>query len=190
MDDGGQRFGRYRVDLEAYERRVRTGPCFVCGIVAADPETPAHHIVYEDGDTIAFLNRHPTLYGYTLVAPKDHRAEVTGDFTEEEYLDMQRVVRMVAEAVREEVGAERVYLLSLGSKQGNAHVHWHIAPLPPGVPYGEQQFAALMLEKAGALEIPEGEKAALAARIRRSIERLESVRPRRNTRTFHPKEER
>ncbi len=67
--------------------------------------------------------------------------------------------------MREEVGAERVYILSLGSNEGNAHVHWHVVPLPPGVPYEEQQFAALMLETAGALDIPEEEKAALAARI-------------------------
>jgi len=28
----------------------------------------------------------------------------------------------------------RVYILSLGSQQGNKHVHWHSAPLPFGVP--------------------------------------------------------
>ncbi len=63
------------------------------------------------------------------------------------------------------LGAERVYILSLGSNQGNAHVHWHVVPLPPGTPYEEQQFAAIMLETAGALKIPDGEKAALAARV-------------------------
>jgi diadenosine tetraphosphate (Ap4A) HIT family hydrolase len=47
----------------------------------------------------------------------------------------------VAEAVRQEVGAERVYLLSFGSNQGHSHVHWHVAPLPSGVPYREQQQA-------------------------------------------------
>jgi len=174
---GGHRqgFGRYKVDLDAYERRVRTGSCFVCGIVARDPNTPSHHIVYEDGKTIAFFNRYPTLYGYTLVAPKDHKEQATGDFTEGEYVDFQRTVHRISEAVRQEVGAERVYLLSLGSQQGNAHVHWHVAPLPPGVPYREQQFAALMLEEKGALDIPEAEKATLAARIRHRVERMESL---------------
>ncbi len=41
------------------------------------------------------------------------------------------------------VSTERLYGLSLGSHGGNAHVHWHVAPLPPGVPYREQQYAAL-----------------------------------------------
>jgi len=62
-----------------------------------------------------------------------------------------------------------VYILSLGSNQGNAHVHWHIVPLPPGTPYEKQQFAAVMLETAGALRIPDREKADLAARIGRRM---------------------
>ena len=162
-------FERYAPDLDAYHARSRTGPCFVCGIVARDPDFPGHHVVYENDDAIAFFNRWPTQYGYTLVAPKEHREQATGDFTVEEYLELQRVVYRVAEAVREEVGAVRVYVLSLGSNEGNAHVHWHVVPLPPGVPYGEQQFAALMRETAGALDIPEEEKAALAVRVRRRV---------------------
>ena len=163
-------FERYQPDLDAYVRRVRTGPCFICAIVSRDPDFPDHHIVYEDEGTIVFLTMHPTQYGYTLVAPKEHREQVAGDFTAEEYLGLQRIVHSVAEAVREEVGAERVYILSLGSNQGNAHVHWHVVPLPPGTPYEEQQFAALMLETTGALKIPEGEKAALAVRIGQRME--------------------
>ena len=77
--------------------------------------------------------------------------------------------------MREEVGAERVYLLSLGSNQGNAHVHWHVVPLPPGTPYEEQQFVALMLETVGALEIPEKEQASLAARIGRRMEESQEM---------------
>ena len=169
MMAGVSRRERYLPDLDAYHGRARTGPCFVCGIVARDPGFAGHHIIYEDEDAIAFFNRWPTQRGYTLVAPKEHREQATGDFTVEEYLVLQRVVHRAAEAMREEVGAERVYILSLGSNQGNAHVHWHVVPLPPGTPYEEQQFAAVMLETAGALDIPEAEKAALAARIGRRM---------------------
>jgi diadenosine tetraphosphate (Ap4A) HIT family hydrolase len=164
-------FERYQPDLDAYVRRVRTGPCFVCAILARDPAFPDHHIVYEDEDAIVFLTMNPAQYGYTLVAPNEHKEHVPDDFTVEEYLGLQRVVHSVAEAVREEVEAERMYVLSLGSNQGNAHVHWHVAPFLSGTPYEEQQFAAVMLETAGALKIPDGEKAALAARIRRRMQR-------------------
>ena len=160
---------RYLPDLTAYHERAKTDPCFVCGIMARDPDFAGHHILCEDDDAIAFLSRWPTQRGYALVAPKAHREQATGDFAVEEYLALQRVVYRVSEAVREEVGAERVYILSLGSNEGNAHVHWHVVPLPPGTPYEDQQFAAVMLETAGALDMPEDEKAALAARIRRRI---------------------
>jgi diadenosine tetraphosphate (Ap4A) HIT family hydrolase len=117
--------------------------------VPGDPEFPGHPVVYQDEFAIAFLTTNPTQYGYALVCPKEHREQATGDFSMEEYLGLQRLVYGVAEAVREEVGAERMYVFSLGSNQGNAHVHWHVVPLPPGVPYERQQFAALMLESAG-----------------------------------------
>ncbi len=162
---------RYLPDLDAYHERARNGPCFVCGIVNRDPDFAGHHLVYEDDRTIAFFSKWPTQRGYTLVAPKEHREQATADFAVGEYLNLQRIVYRVAEAVREEVGAERVYVLSLGSNQGNAHVHWHVVPLPPGTPYGEQQHAAIMLETAGALEMPEGEKAALADLVRLRLER-------------------
>jgi diadenosine tetraphosphate (Ap4A) HIT family hydrolase len=163
-------FERYQPDLQAYVRRARSGPCFVCAIVSRDPDFPEHHVFYEDDATIAFLNRYPTQYGSALVAPREHKRQVAGDFTVEEYLGLQRVVHKVAEAVREEVGAERVYLLSLGSNQGNSHVHWHVVPLPPGTPYEEQQFVALMLETVGALKISEEKMASLATRIASRME--------------------
>jgi diadenosine tetraphosphate (Ap4A) HIT family hydrolase len=168
-------FERYQPDLDAYERRFQSGSCFVCGIVSRDPDFPKHHVVYEDDAVIAFLNKYPTQYGYTLVAPKEHKERVADDFTLEEYLGLQRVVHQVAKAVGEEVGAERVYLLSLGSNEGNAHVHWHVVPLPPCTPYEEQQFAAIMLERAGAMKIPEEEIVSLAARIGRRVRRSQEM---------------
>ncbi|MGI5219300.1 hypothetical protein [Nocardia sp. CA-290969] len=41
------------------------------------------------------------------------------------------------------VPTERMYLLSLGSQQQDSHIHWQIAPLPPGVPYSDQQHHIL-----------------------------------------------
>jgi diadenosine tetraphosphate (Ap4A) HIT family hydrolase len=151
-------------DIEQYARRSREGPCFVCGILADNPGYP-HHVVYEDADTIAFLSRYPTLLGYCLVAPKRHIESWVHDMEEGEFLALQSVVRRVARAVAATVPNERMYCLSLGSQQGNAHVHWHVAPLPPGVPYDQQQFHALMAEN-GVLKVDEVSQAALAEAIR------------------------
>jgi hypothetical protein len=50
-------------------------------------------------------------------------------------------------------------------------VHWHLAPLPPGVPYDQQQTAALDLSK-GVLTIADEEMASLARSIRQAMELL------------------
>ena len=160
---------REAVDLEGYIRRSQTGPCFICGIIERKAPYTDNHIIYEDDMAIVFLNKYPTLYGYTLVAPKEHREQATGDFTVEEYLALQRLIYTVAEAVRQEVPTERMYILTLGSQQGNRHVHWHIAPLPPGVPYTQQQLVALNMEH-GILKLSSEEMSILAGRIRKRLE--------------------
>jgi len=154
-------------DLVSYTARIRNSPCFICNIL--EGRDIAHHIVYSDDLAIAFLNKYPTLYGYTLVAPVEHREHVTGDFSIDEYIELQKVVYQVAEALRQELPTERIYILSLGSQQGNRHVHWHIAPLPPGVPLEQQQFEALMLTDKGYLKISDAELSELAARLSRRI---------------------
>ncbi|MFE0132551.1 hypothetical protein ACFWY6_13425 [Streptomyces sp. NPDC059037] len=54
------------------------------------------------------------------------------------------------------------------SQQGNSHLHWHIAALPPEVPYREQQFHSLMTEN-GVLAVSPEEAADVAARIRAAV---------------------
>lgn len=34
--------GRVAFDLDLYEERVRSAPCFICAIVAGDPAVPTH----------------------------------------------------------------------------------------------------------------------------------------------------
>jgi ATP adenylyltransferase len=169
-------FQKQIFDTTTYVERIKNGPCFICEMVNGKSE--GNHVIYQDGRAIVFLNKYPTLYGYTLVAPREHREQVTGDFSTHEYLDLQRLIYRVAEAVRAETHAERVYILSLGSQQGNAHVHWHIAPLPTGVPFEKQQLAALRFSS-GVLKIPDDELAALAARLGERIEKSiqPSIRP-------------
>ena len=90
-----------------YVRRSLGGPCFACAILAGHPAYP-HHDVYED----------------------DH------DLNDTEFIVLQRIVRKVAAAVAAVVPTGRMYCLSLGSRQGNARLHWHIAPLPLACPAG------------------------------------------------------
>jgi histidine triad (HIT) family protein/ATP adenylyltransferase len=160
--DGAERAG---------QRRSPTGPCFICAFLSGEPGFE-HETLYDDGVHVAFLNGYPTLYGYTVVAPRRDVEDVVGDLTPDEYLRLQAAVHRVARAVNEVTRPEWIYILSLGSTQGNAHVHWHIAPLPTGVPYEQQQYHALMAEN-GILECSPESTAELGARIRAALARRE-----------------
>jgi diadenosine tetraphosphate (Ap4A) HIT family hydrolase len=160
-------YPKIALDIGAYVETVTTaadeGTCFICSIVAGGRDD--HLVVFRDDICIAFLAKWPTLLGYTLVAPIEHRTDVIEAFTVEEYVELQRRVHRVGRAVTEAVPTERLYVLSLGSHQAVSHVHWHVAPLPPGLPYLEQQYFALMHEN-GYLDIPDADLDALAGRIR------------------------
>jgi ATP adenylyltransferase len=155
-------------DMDAYVEQISSGPCFICEMLAGNPKYP-HYIIYQDEQAVVFLNKYPILYGYVLVAPNEHREQVTADFTVPEYLELQKVIYRTAEAVRQVVPVERVYILSLGSQQGNSHVHWHIAPLPPGVPFHEQQLEALLVTDS-ILDLSAEEMASLASQIHAAMD--------------------
>lgn len=158
---------RVPFDVAAYERRIQTTRCFICAFLAGEPGYE-HEVLYDDGTHAAFLSRYPTVRGYALVVPRRHVEDVVRDLSTEEYLALQAVVQRVARAISEVVPTERTYVLSLGSMQGNAHVHWHIAPLPPGVPYHQQQYHALMAEN-GVLQQSSIETAQLGSAIRSAL---------------------
>jgi diadenosine tetraphosphate (Ap4A) HIT family hydrolase len=165
--------GRRKVDFEAV-RRGLAGRCFICEFLAGNPDYE-HELVYQDELAVAFLQRFQTLYGYVLVAPREHREHVVSDFALEEDLALQDIVHRVGNAVCRAVPTERLYVLSLGSQQGNRHVHWHLAPLPPGIPFERQQLAALDSELG--LDLDRDELAELAGRIRAELAETGKGRP-------------
>ncbi|MFF0492777.1 hypothetical protein ACFYTQ_27420 [Nocardia sp. NPDC004068] len=57
---------RIPFDLTAYERRVRSGPCFVCAIVAGTHDSDLEQVIAEDEENIAFLRS-----GSPAVPPPD-----------------------------------------------------------------------------------------------------------------------
>lgn len=154
---------RKPVDLDAIVQRATTGPCFICELVRGNPDF-AHHVVDEDEETIIFLSKYPTLRGYCLVCPRAHREDLAEDLTVAEYLALQAKVHRLSRVLKRMFGAERIYMLSLGSQQANRHLHFHVAPLPAGVPLERQQYHALMAEH-GTLQIPDAEMARMAKEI-------------------------
>lgn len=156
-------FDRKPFDLERYVSERATTHCFICAMLAGEPAFH-HHRIAEDDETVLFLSKYPTLPGYALVCPKAHVEDLAGELSPEAWLGLQTRVHRLARALKQVFDAERIYVLSLGSQQGNRHLHFHVVPLPRGVPYEQQQYHALMAEN-GVLSIPEAEMAAMARQI-------------------------
>ncbi|HVB51530.1 MAG TPA: HIT domain-containing protein [Acidimicrobiales bacterium] len=159
---------RKKFDRGAYLQEVLGGrECFICRLAKSDPLSAEE--VFRDDAHIVFLNRFPTLEGYVLIAPLEHREQVISDFSLDDYLSLQALVYRVGEALSEIVPTERLYVLSVGSQEGNSHVHWHVASLPPGTKYEDQQLAALMAERIGYLDIPQANRLRFADLLRQAM---------------------
>lgn len=94
-----------------------------------DRELPAD-IVYEDEQTLAFLDIEPNTPGHTLVIPKKYCLNVF-DCDDESWIAVMRTVRLIAPAVRDAVGAKGVHINSNhGEEAGQVvpHLHMHIIP--------------------------------------------------------------
>ncbi len=161
--------GKTPVDLAELHQASAAGLCFICEFLNGNPDF-RHHVIHESESAVAFLSRYPTLFGYTLVAPKRHVEQVTGDVSEQEYVELQRLIYRVGEAIRKVLKPERLYILSLGSQLANAHVHWHIAPLPAGVPLEQQQYHALMHEY-GIVATSESDRLDFIRRVQAELEK-------------------
>ncbi len=157
-----------RVTPEQYDAVSRSA-CFVCRIVEGRPLVPNPRIVFEDDRVIAFLNQFPSQEGYTLACPKRHVERFETDLSDEEWRHLQDVVRRVARAVSDATGAIRMYLASLGSPERNPHLHIHVCPCPPGTPFEQQQFAAMMWRDGHYLLLSDERLDELAAAIRANL---------------------
>jgi len=157
---------RVEWDVPDYKARVRSG-CFICKMLTGEPDY-RHHVAYRDDVAVVFLSKYPQVRGHLLVAPIEHREHVVDDFSAQEYLALQAVVYRAAKALTAVVPSERLYVMSLGSQQGNRHLHWHLVPCPPGLPYEEQQMALFDVAR-GYVDVPDAGQEELALSVRRGM---------------------
>mgnify|MGYP001611911732 CR=1 FL=1 len=128
--------------------------CIFCKIVRG--EIPSHK-VYEDEKTLAFLDIYPVTRGHTLVIPKATDAKNVLDISEDDWLAVAKVTRLVSLAVENAMQADGINLRMnnrVHAGQQVDHPHVHVIPRfkgdgltnwPPGS-YQEGE-AALVLEK-------------------------------------------
>ncbi|XSG82342.1 MAG: HIT family protein [Methyloligella sp. ZOD6] len=97
-------------------------------------EIPCHK-VYEDEDTLAFLDIMPRSEGHTLVIPKAETEDLF-DVSPDVLAKTMAVVQKLAPKIRDAVGAEGVLIQQFnGSAAGQTvfHLHFHIVPRKEGV---------------------------------------------------------
>lgn len=88
-------------------------------------EIPCHKI-YEDENTIAFLDVHPQTEGHTLVVPK-RQIEDIWDMDADDYEVLWSVVYKLGPHIRDVIGSKRVGVVVAGF--GVPHVHVHLIPI-------------------------------------------------------------
>ena len=129
---------------DALMRRIaelrRQGVCYACHDLATGELFRDQHVVYEDNDVRAALELYPRMRGHTIVLFKPHRE----DFTELMEGEAGRVFGfcvLLARAIKEGLGAEKVYLNTM-CDGGINHFHVQLFPRYPGDPIGSERFVA------------------------------------------------
>jgi histidine triad (HIT) family protein len=101
--------------------------CIFCKIIAG--ELPATK-VFEDADTLAFMDIGPVVKGHTLVIPKEHYPDMAS--TPPDVLQkLIVVVRKIAQAHAEGLSAAGMNVTQANGKlagQVVPHIHFHIIP--------------------------------------------------------------
>lgn len=135
--------------------------CIFCKIVAG--QIPSCK-VYEDADTLAFMDIGPVVKGHTLVIPKQHWDPIT-QTPDETLAKVIAVVRKVAQAQMKGLAAEGVNVSQANGKlagQEIPHIHFHVIPR-----FRQDGFARNWIP--GKYEDP-AEMQSLASRIRDAIQ--------------------
>lgn len=107
---------------------MKTDPdCIFCKIVAG--QIPSFKL-YEDADTLAFMDINPVHDGHCLVISKAHHQNVF-DIEPETFAAVSRAVVKVANAVNNAVSPDGINLVQSngpGAAQSVPHFHMHVLP--------------------------------------------------------------
>ncbi len=106
----------------------------LCGVCERIKETKAGDnpfLVKELETGYVVLGDFQHFRGYTLFLYKDHVVELF-DLDEDTRAKHLREMTLVAEAVKNAFGAEKMNYECLGNGEGGAHIHWHLFPRRAG----------------------------------------------------------
>ncbi|MGH1565618.1 HIT family protein [Mumia sp. DW29H23] len=103
--------------------------CTFCRVVAGELDAP---IVYDDADTIGFLDHRPVFKGHVLVVPRAHVVTLP-DLASDRLGPYFAVVQRVARALPEVLGAQGTWVAENNVvSQSVPHLHVHVVPRTKG----------------------------------------------------------
>ncbi len=104
---------------------MKDDSCIFCKIVAGS--IPAQ-VVYQDSDTIAFLDIDPLFPGHVLLCPRDHYPTLT-DLPPELAAPMMKNTQLIAKAIEPALEAEGSFVaINNRISQMVPHLHIHVVP--------------------------------------------------------------
>ena len=101
--------------------------CVFCKIVAGEIDSIP---VYEDANTLAFMDINPIAYGHTLVIPKQHWQNLY-EVPDDQLAYVTATAKRVATAIRKALVPDGVSLVQAngkGAAQSVLHFHMHVIP--------------------------------------------------------------
>jgi histidine triad (HIT) family protein len=101
--------------------------CIFCDIIQ---RTAPSHIIYEDQEFIAILDKYPISVGHTLVLPKKHSERVK-DLSQKEFCSMYARVHALNALITSRLGAPASHISINDGAAANQlipHLHVHIIP--------------------------------------------------------------
>jgi histidine triad (HIT) family protein len=99
--------------------------CGFCQVVSGETEA---HIVFEDEDTLAFLDNRPLFPGHSLLIPREHR-ETIWDLPDDLLATIFENARLLSQAVRDAMGAQGAFVAANNIvSQSVPHFHVHVVP--------------------------------------------------------------
>jgi len=133
--------------------------CLACRIVSGDV-SPVGGFVYADEYwTINHVMPPVHILGYLVLQPRRH-VEAMHQFIPEEAASLGQLLARVDYALRQAVGAEKVYVCLFAESAECPHLHFHLIPRESGMtsigpdifgyraphPYAEEEVASLVQE--------------------------------------------
>jgi len=99
--------------------------CLFCRIVSG--EVPAT-VVYEDDDSVAFLDHRPLFHGHSLLVPRVH-VETLADLPVSQVGPLFETAQLLSRAVEKALDAEGTFVaMNNRVSQSVPHLHIHVVP--------------------------------------------------------------